>query len=134
MSLLAATAITIGLHLQSRHFPAHDYQRNRNEGIYLRAESWQVGTYRNTLDREAVYASYIKPVGPVDLMLGASTGYQIRTRDGQTSGFSHNYLAPMAGASYLVPVKLMGVSPRIFFSPGMCGASSVLHLSIEASL
>jgi hypothetical protein len=131
MSLTALACCTIGLHLYSHHFPERDYQINANSGIYLRAENWQAGIYRNTIDRTTLYAAYSKPAGPFDLMAGLATGYQIRYRNHEKSGFSRSYLAPMAGISYAPQIKLLGARPRVFFAPGFGGSSNVLHLSVE---
>lgn len=131
MSLTALACCTIGMHIVSQHFPAHDFQNNKNYGMYLRGESWQAGMYKNTYSRNTVYAAYIKPLETIELMAGLANGYQVKPHNGNKRGFSRGYITPIGVVSYAVPVKVMGLTPRIFFSPGVSGASNVLHLSVE---
>lgn len=102
--------------------------------------------------------------GRVDLMVGAVSGYQRKCEsvpvvvgresstehraDGsvahaagpviaqreQCTGFSRAALTPMAGATYSVPIKFMGASPRIWLLPGTKHSRTVVHLSLEAAL
>ena len=132
MSLLAfLTPVAIGLHLHSAHIPERDYQNNGNTGLYLAGEKWQAGVYENTIERTTVYAAYKHRAFGLDWMLGAATGYQIRHRNGEVSGWSRSYVTPMAGVSYLAPVSVLGLSPRIFFAPAFGKHSNVLHFSVE---
>lgn len=148
-----AVEITGGLHLGSQHFPAKEYS-NSNPGAYLRFDSVQVGAYRNSYGRPTVYAGWVQPVGPVDLMLGVASGYDrrcsthtnttitkevspdgIRTATYRTTweecyGFSKTKLAPLAAISYTLP-EVAHATPRVWLMPGIKGSSTVLHLSIE---
>jgi len=49
-------------------------------------------------------------------------------------GWSRGALSPMAGVSYLAPIRVLGAAPRLFLAPGFGKASSVLNLSLEWSL
>lgn len=150
---------SVGVHLGSVHVPAKDYQRNLNVGLYLRVDSWSVGGYRNTLGRNTFYVAGHYPLGyGFGASLGLATGYQRRCqdsteivtstqeKDGATytqktkvttttcAGFSRGAVAPLAGITYQPAVSFMSFKPRVWFSPGMKGSSSVVHLSVEASL
>jgi len=152
--MFAATALAIGLHVQSMHMPSKPEHNDRNVGVYLKGESWQVGAYRNTLRRNTLYASYVHHAYGLDWHVGLASGYQkkcqedraLRTQrvviDGQEyvaqwteywqtcHGWSRGAVAPVGGVSYLFP-EVLGAKPRLFFAPGLKGSSSVLHLSIE---
>ena len=154
-SLTSARAdeVTVGLHLVSHHFPAKEYQNNVNLGIYARYDNVVVGTYRNTLSRQSVYAAYAFDYGPFTLMVGAVTGYKSHVVSETTScrqddmgpmnetgcttaqtrlGFKYA-VAPMLSPSVRLP-EILGLTPRLSYMPGFGVASSVLHLSIERSL
>jgi hypothetical protein len=149
----------VGLHLVSAHIPAKDYQRNLNVGGYVRVDSWSVGAYRNTLGRSTFYVAGHYPLGQgFEASLGVATGYRRRCqdstevvttqqeKDGATytqktkvttttcAGFSRGAVAPLAGITYQPAVSFMGAKPRVWFSPGMKGSSSVIHLSLEKAL
>lgn len=152
-----------GLHLQSAHFPAKDSHENRNRGFYVRGESYQVGAYTNTYGRDTFYAAYVHKLGPVDLLVGAASGYakkcntysvktgeklHITKHKGEYSktttpvyeqrescaGFSRGYLTPMAGLSIASPWSVLGATPVLFAAPGFGKAASVLHISVQWSI
>jgi len=127
----AQAQTTVGLHLVSHHFPERPGQRNFNPGVYVRtAEGWTAGYYRNTLDRNSVYAGYtlqheINGFVAVALTAGAVTGYR-RNDDG--IGFAKSALTPM-----LAPSLKLGPA-RLSYIPGVGVSPSVLHLSVETTL
>lgn len=137
-----AEGLTVGVHLVSIHSPQRT-QSNTNPGLYIRKDQWQAGFYRNSYRRTSVYAGYGIPVGPVELMLGAASGYRREctpwTDDSGTphegcTGLSRGALTPLAALSYAPPVSIFNVRPRFWLMPGFGKVSSVFHVSVEASL
>lgn len=153
---------TVGVHLWSKHIPAHAYQNNDNMGLYARVDNVQVGVYKNTLNRYTAYAGYVQPIGPVDVMVGVASGYkthctthsvvepeklekrlagQERPLQGAKTvssweecyGFSKHRLTPTMAVSYAAP-EVLGATPRIWLLPGLGKGSSVVHLSMEWKL
>lgn len=129
-----AADISVGLHLESHHFPERDYQNNRNPGVYVRVDQWQAGCYHNTLARTTCYGGYIVPIGPLDLMAGAATGYQEKCTATECLGFSKGAVTPMVALSYLAPVRIFGAAPRAWVLPPFPKTSTVVHLSLEWSV
>lgn len=124
---LTAICCAIGLHIASHHFPERDYQQNRNIGIYLRSDNWQIGTYRNTINRQSYYAAKSIEIGAgFEIMGGVVSGYQ--RRGGM--GYSPGALTPLIGITYAAP-KILGVTPRVWLIPPAPHNSTVLHLSLE---
>jgi hypothetical protein len=77
--LSAATPIAFGLHLSSVHVPQRDHHNNDNLGGYVRVADWQVGGYRNSIDRNTFYVGHVTPLTErLDIVVGAATGYQKR--------------------------------------------------------
>ena len=118
-------------------------RNNLNLGAYVLFENGvTLGTYRNTLRRQTVYAGYTWQGETFGLMVAAGSGYQLRrvaaacqdpnnTNCGWTEGFSNGVLSPMVAPSIRTP-EFLGASARVSFMPGIGRASSVLHLSVEA--
>jgi len=75
----AATAqTTIGVHTVSIHAPDHD-ENNENFGLYVQHKRLILGAYRNSIDRNTVYAGYVQPLGHgFDVMAGLASGYEKR--------------------------------------------------------
>lgn len=67
----------IGIHAASVHAPKLDYQNNDNWGFYIKTNAGlTLGAFHNTYSRPSFYGAYQwKAWGPVDLALGAATGY-----------------------------------------------------------
>lgn len=157
-----AEGLTVGLHLVSKHIPAHDGQNNVNTGIYFRTESGLAGgMYPNTQNKLSVYLGQTYSWGPVDFLVGAVSGYQrsctetkaqtgvtqVANRPGpahvaaepvyesknECEGFARGWLTPMVVPSIALPVSFFGVTPRIWFMPSFGKQSSVVHLSVEGS-
>lgn len=125
-----AEPFVVGIHAHSLHVPAKDADNNSNWGLYGRtADGLTFGGYRNTLRRNSFYLGQsFDLIGPVDITLGAITGYKVK--DGQ--GWSRNYLAPLAAISYAPPVQILGATPRATLVPGhLLKSRSVFHLSVE---
>jgi len=125
-----AQAQVFGLHLHSLHVPAKEQDNNLNLGAYVRTESGlTMGFYRNTLRRNSFYVGQsFALIGPVDVTVGAITGYKIK--DGQ--GWSRNYLGPLVALSVASPVQVMGLTLRLTLVPGhLVKSRTVLHLSVE---
>lgn len=155
MSITLAAAVVIGAHIGSYHAPDRGFHNNTNPGIYVRVDNWQAGYFVNSYKRDAFYAGYVAPVGPVDLMVGVSSGYtrrcttqsntyttKVRTESGYVAvtdtvvtencmGFGRGALVPLAALSYVVPLEVGGFKPRMWFMPGIKGHSSVFHISVE---
>lgn len=151
MSLAAAMAITVGLHMGSTHVPDRDGQNNTNPGIYVRADQVVVGTYKNSFSRTTYYAGYAYPLGAgFEVMGGLATGYRrlcettstdtftgsatITRTETRCRGISRGPIAPLAGLTYAPETRWHGLRPRVWFIPGIKDHSSVFHLSIEADL
>lgn len=155
----ARSETSVGVHTFSAHVPAKPYQNNGNYGLYVRVDSWSVGGYRNTLGRNTFYVAGHYPLGyGFEASLGLATGYRRTCQDSTEvvtsqqekagitytsktkvttttcAGFSRGAVAPLAGITYQPPVSFMGLKPRVWFSPGMKGSSSVIHLSVEKAL
>lgn len=54
--------------------------------------------------------------------------------DEHCDGFSKGAITPLAGFTYLSPLAIMGVTPRLQFMPATKGHSSVVHLTLEKML
>lgn len=151
MSLAAAMAVTVGLHIGSTHAPAQDGQNNTNPGIYLRADQAVVGAYKNSFSRTTYYAGYALPLGyGFEVMGGLATGYRRKCETTSTDtftghstithtetrcrGISSGPVAPLAGLTWAPETSWNGVRPRVWFIPGIKDHSSVLHLSVEVEL
>lgn len=129
----AQASTVVGLHLHSVHLPSKPHHSDENLGVYLRAERWQVGAYKNTYSRPTVYVGYVHPVGPLDLTVGLATGYQRKCGGATCDGFARAALTPTAALGWTAPVQGMGLSPRITVVPGF-KSSTVVHLSVERAL
>lgn len=71
-----AAAQTVGLHLGSVHVPKRDYN-NANPGAYVRFDNgFTLGGYYNSERRPSFYAGYTHSFDPVDVTVGAITGYE----------------------------------------------------------
>lgn len=156
-----ASELTVGLHTVSAHLPAQPGQNNQNFGGYIRTDDFQVGVYHNTHERTTAYAAAIIPVGPIEVLVGAATGYQKkcqaelyetgtyvketilpdgsrRVEKGKTFeerercvGHSRGALAPLLVLSWAPPVQLLGAQPRVMVVPPTHKAGAVVHLSVE---
>ena len=163
LAFAASAQTTMGLHLNSVHAPSKDHHNNVNRGLYVRGDSYQTGFYVNSVNRLAPYAAYVHKLGPVDLLVGFSGGYQRKctvsthqvgeklvvthTKTGvekttypilesreDCRGFSRGYFTPMAGLSIASPVSFLGATPVLTFSPGFGKSSAVAHLAIQWTL
>lgn len=123
-----AHAGTLGLHVGSQHFPNRPRLANANPGLYYKADNGvTVGAFRNSLSRSSVYLAYTANVwGPLDLTVGAISGYRLRNG----YGFNNAHLAPLIAPSVRLP-RLGGVTPRLTFIPPMKNVTAVVHLSLE---
>jgi len=134
-ALIAASTMTVGVHLASLHAPARDSQNNTNPGLYVRTESGVVaGAYTNTHNRTSIYLGQQFKVGPLDVGIGAVSGYQRRCGPSFCNGFSRGFLTPMVVPSYALPLSVMGATPRIWYMPSAGKTSQVIHFSVEWSL
>lgn len=71
-----AAGQSVGLHLGSVHLPKRDYN-NANPGAYVRfGNGLTLGGYYNSERRPSFYAGYTHSFGPVDVTVGAITGYE----------------------------------------------------------
>jgi len=163
ITLAAAThahaQTVIGLHLVTAHVPNRG-QEGVNPGLYSRfSNGLTLGAYRNSLDRLSVYGGITFNVaGPVDLTLGAVTGYKreevavpsktvmVPVGDGSVMapvqrcsngdrppchvvrGLTPHNIAPLVAPSIRLP-EVMGVVPRVSVMLG--GQCTAVHLSIE---
>lgn len=111
-----------GLHVGSQHFPAREFN-NSNPGLYVRAADWQVGMYHNSYRDTTAYVARAWPLGNgFELMLGGATGYRKA---------GAGVVAPMAGITYAVPIRILGLQPRLFAAPPTPKSSGLLHLALE---
>lgn len=80
LSLCSAAAITVGMHIGSYHtFKNSDYN-NFNPGVYVAYNGYVAGTYKNSLDKQTVYAGKVFDITEncrYDVMVGAATGYNV---------------------------------------------------------
>jgi len=80
LSLCSAAAITVGMHIGSYHTFKNSEFNNVNPGVYVAYNSYVVGTYKNSLDKQTVYAGKVFDITEncrYDVMLGAATGYNV---------------------------------------------------------
>jgi hypothetical protein len=135
-----AEGLVVGLHLASHHFPDDEGYNNVNVGAYARFDNGlTIGGYRNSIRRNSFYAGYTQALpGPFSVTVGAISGYKLKqgkghkvgsTSEGHTRGALGLLLAP----SIALP-SIMGVTPRIIYSPGhLVKADDSFNLSIESS-
>jgi hypothetical protein len=77
LACACARGQTIGIDLGSHHFVAKKVT-DQNYGLYFEHEGWAGGAYRNSFRRTSVWAGRVIDVGPVDVTIGLSTGYEGR--------------------------------------------------------
>jgi hypothetical protein len=127
---LPAHAQTVGLHIGSHHFPQTG-QNNANPGIYVMTEDlWTAGIYKNSGRKTTVYAGKGYHLGPIDIGAALATGYKRECNENGCWGFSRWAITPVVTLSYAAPA-ILGVSPRVWFSPPVGNASAVVHVSLE---
>jgi hypothetical protein len=126
-----AHAATVGVHLVSYHAPARG-QQNTNPGLYVRADDWQAGIYHNSYSETTVYGGRSFELGNgFEVLAGIGWGYQRHSVGGKTYGASPGALAPMVALTYTLPVKILGMQPKVFAIPPTPKNSAVLHLALE---
>jgi hypothetical protein len=78
--LCSATALAIGLHLNSWHSHENQKYNNVNPGVYVAYEGYIAGTYKNSLNKQTLYAGRVFDLTEncrYDVVIGAATGYNI---------------------------------------------------------
>ena len=151
----------VGVHTWSVHEPRSPDASNDNPGLYVRANGWQAGLYRNSVRRPSAYVVRTWDLGPVELAAGVVTGYQrvrqpapcasvarwlgvsvqaaeaLERDEGwacwRDVGSTRHRLAPLATLSAALPA-IGDITPRITIAPRLGGSSAVIHLSLEAPL
>jgi len=108
---MSCTALLLGLHLYTQH--VKDNFNNLNPGVYAKCDSYVAGTYYNSIRKQTVYAGYVLPVGPIDIMVGAATGYNIP-------------VVPM----FVPSIVYKGVRVHLIIPTKMTGGGGI-HVSIE---
>jgi hypothetical protein len=126
--------LILGVHLASIHIPAEPWQNNTNPGIYVRADGWTAGTYRNTLRRQSVYFGHQFELGAVSFGVGAISGYKKECTSGVCFGATKHKWSPMFAPSVAIPVQILGATPRLWYVPGFANSASVFHISLERKL
>lgn len=119
----SAQAGTVGLHVGSAHLPDRG-QNNVNPGIYVREGGWQVGSYLNSYRKRTVYVAYAWQLGEgYELFTGGATGYR--------NVWHPTAIAPVVAFSKPLPVRFLGMQPRLTFMIPTPKTSAVAHLSVE---
>lgn len=114
-------SIILGVHLASAHIPAPEGINNFNPGVYIQADGWTAGAYRNSYRRPSLYLGHTLSWGPASLFLGAVTGY-------------HKPVLPLVAPSLAGP-SYEGWRPRLTLIPRFKeNRTTVLHLSVEKEL
>ena len=126
-------SLVLGVHLVSVHMPAEPHHNNVNAGIYVRADGWTAGTYRNTLRRQSVYFGRQFDVGFVSLGVGLISGYRKECAGSACYGETAHRWSPMLAPSVALP-RVAGIVPRVWVIPGFANSASVVHLSVEVAL
>jgi hypothetical protein len=153
----AADKVYVGLHTFSAHLPAKDYQNNDNFGVYYRDGPWQVGAYRNTLNRVSFYGGYVQDLpGGFGLMAGLVSGYQKKCHAVYTP-YQQGYLGPegiyykteydhtrtdcfgssrgavtaLLALSWAAPFKFWGAQPEVMVMPPFPKHSAVVHAALR---
>lgn len=76
---ITAASIAIGVHFGTYHFDRTKGYNEVNLGAYVRADEYQVGAYRNSLDRNTVYvtrAFRVPHTERFEVNVGLATGYR----------------------------------------------------------
>ncbi len=115
-----ASDLIVGAHIGSWHSdPGYN---NKNPGLYIRKDNIQIGSYKNSINKNTTYTGYVKDF---DLFSGVSVGGMI----GLGTGYSKT-VVPMVVTS----IKL-GDNVRISYIPKVKARQlytpHVLHLSLE---
>jgi hypothetical protein len=79
MSLCAAAALSIGLHLGSYHTDLNNNYNNLNPGVYVRFGDHQIGAYRNSIRNNTLYYAHsfnLDSACRFQLAAGIATGYK----------------------------------------------------------
>lgn len=133
LSPVAAQTSTLGVHT----FSYHDHGRfnNNNFGVYVEHNGWTGGYYRNSINKDSVYAGYTLqwalPVNPVfqsaSLMGGVVSGYRSRN-------YPHDHSLMGAFSLKHDLNAQQGLRLSILPTHSKSPANYVLHLSYEFKL
>lgn len=120
LALAASTALacepTVGIHVATYHFDRSAHYREVNPGLYVMCDGYTAGVYANSVRSTSAYLGYTVALGPVDVTLGAVTGYR-------------RQVLPM-----LVPSVRIADHVRIAFLPPIPGEPKTqggFHLMLE---
>jgi len=85
LAAMGAQGAEVGVHTFSVHAPQRA-QRNDNLGVFVAADGWRAGIYRNSHDRTSVYAAKSFDLisgryGSLSAGLGLASGYQRKCED-----------------------------------------------------
>lgn len=120
LALAASSAMactpTFGAHVATYHFDRSAGYNEVNLGAYAMCDGYTAGIYHNSQRTTSAYVGYTVALGPVDVTLGAVTGYRRGT-------------LPM-----IVPSVKVGDHTRIAFLPPIPGEkhnTGGVHLMLE---
>lgn len=117
-SLCTAENTTFGAHLATYHFDRKAGYNETNPGLYARfCGGFTAGVYKNSYKDTSFYAGYTVSVGPVDVTMGAITGYP----RGTIPMIVPSIRLPFAGArlAFLAPI------------PGVKDSAGGIHLMVD---
>lgn len=104
----------IGIHLATAHIDATKPLNDYNPGIYVQTtNNIVVGTYYNSIKRQSTYVGYNYSIGPIDVVVGGTTGY-------------YKDVLPM-----VMPSTKLGPVRLTFLPKTDITSAHVLHFSIE---
>lgn len=116
--MITCTALVIGMHIGTYHFDRKANFNEANPGIYANCDNIVAGVYYNSLRKASGYAGYTFHLGPVDVMVGAATGYENQHGNGP--------LAPM-----IIPSVKLGQHVRVNLIPLTVKRGGGVHLSYD---
>jgi hypothetical protein len=103
--------VAIGVHVGTWHFDRDAGYRETNPGIYVRADEWQAGYYRNSLDRNTLYvtrAFRVPHTERVEVNVGLATGYRDGARPTVLTLVSYRFDNGLRAGLIPLPAKLGG--------------------------
>jgi len=120
----------VGVHVASKHWPQAEWN-NSNPGLYVMADvkgpafltgTYAAGTYFNSERKQSVYVARVfNVVGPLDVAIGAITGYKRAS------------VMPLVAPSVKLPIAY-GFAARVFVLPKVePNGAWVAHLAVERS-
>jgi hypothetical protein len=118
-----SNALTVGLHLASKHSNYQTARNDNNHGVYIANEKFAAGVYKNSEFKNSAYVIALIPtiIPKTHLSVGLVTGYSTMP------------IVPMVAVTTTIPLTSATVLRLTAVpKPPQNGGAAVVHLSIES--